>query len=96
MRFQDAYGPVMTLLGMASLVGCTTKMQYILNRLGVIPSHETVNHIRKRIIVMNKVNDMPALVNVKPRRLAVFSIDNLDMSNRHGQALKGRTLHSLN
>lgn len=48
-RYKDSCGPISVLLGMTAIVGSTTKVLYILNILGLLPSYETAEPIWSRM-----------------------------------------------
>lgn len=94
-RYEDSHGPLTLRLGMTAMVGGTTKVHYILNRLGLVPSYDTIYRIRKKIC--NEVASHPrGTMRDLPRHVvAIFAVDNLDQTNQHGLTIKGQTVHGL-
>lgn len=52
-RHKDSPGPMKLLLGMSFIMGAKNKLNYIMNRLGILPSYETIDAIRKRLTKEN-------------------------------------------
>lgn len=94
-RYADSHGPLSLLLGMASLVESSTKLHYVMNRLGVTPSYEAVDVVRKKLMAKAEISENGTLAELPQHDMAVFAIDNLDQSNNHGITVKGRTKHGL-
>lgn len=91
----NAQGAFTTLIGMACMIGCRTKLHYVLNRIGVSPSYDQMHRLKNRLASENIANGKPILTNLKPHRLAIFAVDNIDTTNRHGIVVHGRTEHGL-
>lgn len=49
-RCNGVMGPLTMMLGMSCLLGCNVRLQYVLNKLGIAPSYDTVYLLRKRLI----------------------------------------------
>lgn len=94
-RYKGSEGPISLLLGMSAFVEGTTKLQYVMNRLGLVPSYEAVDMIRRRLCDDVSSNPNGTMRNLPCHDLAVFSVDNLDQSNMHGITVKGKTGHGL-
>lgn len=52
-----------------------------------------MHRLKRRIEKENLVNGVPVLRQLKPHRLAVFAVDNIDTTNQHGITVHGKTDH---
>lgn len=91
----NAQGPLTTFVGMACMVGCRTKLHYVLNRRGMAPSYEQLHRLKKVLVSEHIVVGKPVISGLKPHRLCVFAVDNIDTTNRHGIVVNGRTGHGM-
>lgn len=94
-RYQNRWKPLTVLIGMSAILGCNTKMHYVLNHICVTPSCHSIERLRVRLISNVRNQPMGTLGYLKRHELAVLSIDNLDRMNKHGLPISGRNDHRL-
>lgn len=66
-----------TLLHMQSIIGCNTIMNYVLNRLGVLPSYVAVHRLRKRLSHGVKSHPDGTLVDLKTHDVILINQCNM-------------------
>lgn len=93
-KWNDFIGPLMMLMGMSVKIKVRRKMYHVLNCLGVTISFNKVDRMSKRLTSMVESSDKCKLHDILQNEIAVFSIDNLDLTNRHGLLVKGGELWS--
>lgn len=80
---------------MSAIVGCTAKVHYILNGMGMSPSYDAVDQIRRRLCHKVMSSEKGTLADLQKNDEAVFAVDNLDQSNHHGLTITGKTVHGM-
>lgn len=94
-RYNNAAGLLKKLLGMSTMIGCKNRMQYVMNHLGLIPSYETIDRTQKKLVAAHTEEEHHMLHDVGEHRLAIFSVDNIDTTNKHGILISGNYGHVL-
>lgn len=80
---------------MSAFVEGTKKLNYILNRLGLVPSYEVVDRIRKRLCDEVSRHRKGTLRNLPSHNAAVFAVKVLDHKNHHDEMMKVKTVYGL-
>lgn len=84
-------GPSTILLGLSCLLGCNVRLRFVLNKLGIAPPYDTVDRLRKRLIMEDLEDSKWTLTYLQNYPLAVFAIDNVDTTNQHVLVVHGKS-----
>lgn len=77
-RYGDSHGPLPLLLGISALVGCSTKLHYVLNMIDMETSYDAVHNIRKGLCANFGHTENGTLAQLRLNKLTDFATENLD------------------
>lgn len=77
------------------MIGTTKKLNYVLNRLGVISSYDTLHRLRTKSHWTRKISPPEYNETASVSRSMRFSVDNLDESNTHGVLVHWTDCHIM-
>lgn len=66
------------------MIGGSPKLHYRLNRLGSVSSYHRPKRVRQRLVAGVESNTWRTVRQFPEHDLYVFSVDNLNQSDRHG------------